>query len=98
MAKELDEMRKAEEKNNESAALKLAIEERRAQMVRAQAKRDMECKDAEFARLSILHDIDSDFKLEEKCKDDEAYALKVSILCELHSRCKLTVLNRSKRR
>mmetsp|Transcript_10381 Transcript_10381/g.15779 ORF Transcript_10381/g.15779 Transcript_10381/m.15779 type:complete len:414 (-) Transcript_10381:151-1392(-) len=77
MAKELDEMRKAEEKNNESAALKLAIEERRAQMVRAQAKRDMECKDAEFARLSILNDIDSDFKLEEKCKDDEAYALKV---------------------
>ena len=77
MAKEIERMRRDEEKLNESTALQIAIEERKAYALRAQAKRDREAKDEETARQSVQDDIENDFKLSKACEGDEEYALRV---------------------
>jgi hypothetical protein len=77
MAKEFELVKKMDEKQNESTALKIAIEERKSMALRAEAKRTMEAKDAEVARMSVLDDIESDYKLSKACEGDEEYALRV---------------------
>ena len=77
IAKDMERMRRDEEKYNESTALHIAIEERKALALRAQEKRDREAKDAEIARMSVLDDIENDFKLSKACEGDEEYARQV---------------------
>lgn len=77
MAKEFENMKKMDEKENESTALQIAIQERKFMAIRAEAKRAMEAKDAEVARMTVLDDIENDYKLSKACEGDEEYALRV---------------------
>ena len=62
-------------KSGESAALKVAIEERRRVQAEAASRRELESKDSEFAKQIVLDDVEEEHAFKEACsKDDEAAA------------------------
>lgn len=75
--KELAAQRRQAEHKDESAALSVAMQERRDVQKRAQAKRDLEAKDCDFAKQTILDDLQTQHDMEEKCSNDEKVALEL---------------------
>lgn len=63
-----------EEKRGEEEAMRVAIEERRRIKALAEEKRKSEAADAEFAKKSILADIDERHRIDELCAKDEDFA------------------------
>ena len=68
------------EHKDESAALKVAMQERREVQLRAQSKREMEAKDCEYAKQTILDDLALHQEMEEKCSGDEKLAREVRVI------------------
>jgi hypothetical protein len=81
--KERTQLRQRAEHKDESAALSVAMQERRDIQTRAQSKRDMEAKDCDFAKQTILDDLDSHQQMEEKCSNDEKVAHEVRLVIKL---------------
>ena len=78
--KERAKQRQSAEHKDESAALSVAMQERRDIQKRAQSKREMEAKDCDFAKQTVLDDLNSHQDMEEKCSNDEKVALAVRTL------------------
>ena len=57
--------------------MRVAIEERRRIKALAEEKRKSEAADAEFAKKSILADIDERHRIDELCAKDEDFAKQV---------------------
>lgn len=66
----------SEEKRGEEEAMRVAIEERRRIKALAEEKRKAEAADAEFAKKSILAEIDERHRIEDLCGKDEEFAKK----------------------
>lgn len=79
--KERTSRRQSEEHKDESAALSVAMQERRDIQKRAQSKREMEAKDCDFAKQTVLDDLNSQQEMEDKCSNDEKVALAVWQCC-----------------
>jgi hypothetical protein len=80
MLRERDQAKKMQEHKDSNAALQCAIEERREQARRAQAKREMEEKDVEYAKKTILDEVEESFAMEKLCERDLEYAAMVRIV------------------
>lgn len=75
--KERARQRQSAEHKDESTALSVAMQERRDVQKRAQSKREMEAKDCDFAKQTVLDDLNSHQEMEAKCINDEKVALAV---------------------
>ena len=77
---ELKEEKSQELKKNEAAALKIALEERSISKQKAENKKRIEKEDADFAKKTVLDDIDETINFENLCSKDSEYALEVEKL------------------
>ena len=75
--REAKESASLEEKRGEEEAMRVAIEERRRIKAIAEEKKKIEKADAEFAKKSILEEIDERHRIEELCEKDEDFAKQV---------------------
>jgi hypothetical protein len=79
---EKDKQRRAQDiAKNEAQALQVALEEQRRIKAEAKMKQDIECKDIEYAKRTVLDDVEEEYEMKEKmkslCVDDEEYARRV---------------------
>ena len=81
LAAEEERLAAVEIKKGEEEAMRVAIEERRRIKLIAEEKKERESRDVEFAKASILKDIDEKCQIEELCSKDEEVAQQVFILC-----------------
>lgn len=63
---------------NEAQALQVALEEQRRIKAEAKMKQDIECKDIEYAKKTVLDDVEEQYEMKEQmkslCLNDEDYA------------------------
>ena len=69
-------------KRGEDEAMRIAIEERRRIKALADEKKHREIADANFAKATILQEIDEQHKLDQLCSKDEDFAKEVTKLLD----------------
>jgi hypothetical protein len=79
---EKDKQRRAQEvAKNEAQALQVALEEQRRIKAEAKMKQDIESKDIEYAKRTVLDDVEEEYEMKEQlkslCSNDEEYAKRV---------------------
>lgn len=71
-----------ETKKGEEEAMRVAIDERRRVKAIAEEKKSREISDAEFAKATILDEIDAQNKLYDLCSKDDEFAKEVRFLIQ----------------